>query len=206
MRSHRIVLASVVALTAAGLTTVAEAAPKRPKPVCLQVTDDEGDAKVVGAIDSASLDIISADIATGTKNLVVAIRTKSAQRESTLLAGRSFSFDWTVGGTAQRVLLTEYDNNERVGWFYPDAATTGTTGAISVPVTFDPNTATVTWTVARKHVAALKGRGAKFSDLKAISGDGRNIKAAGTTGRGQADSATSSKTYIDYTPTCLKGA
>lgn len=205
MRSHRIVLASVVALTAAGLTTVAQAAPKRPKPICLQVTDDEGDAKVLAAIDSASLDIVSADIATGAKNLVAAIRTKSAQRESTLLAGRTFTFEWSVGGQAQRLLLTEYDNNERVGTFYPDAATTGNTGAISVPVAFDPNTATVTWTVARKHVAALKGKGAKFTDLKAIAGDGRNVKAAGTTGRGSADTATSTKAYVDYTPTCLKG-
>src|SRR5687767_10768760 len=90
----------VLAATAvAGLTAPSIAAPA--KALCIQISDAEGDANYLTAVPSPSLDILSADIATGPKNLVATVRLKSLDQEAHQVGGMSYWFKWTLNGAAQ---------------------------------------------------------------------------------------------------------
>lgn len=204
MRTHRIVLTGALALAASGLTAADAAPPRRPAPACLQVTDAQGDARIFEAFETPSLDIVSADIATGPRALVAVVRTRASEPEPVLVGGRTFLWEWTVGGVRQRLQLLEFDTKERRGSYDPNVGNNDTTDVIPVAVFSDAGSSSVTWVVPRKNVPALQKRGAKFTAMTVTAGDGRNISATGTTGRGFADDATSGKSYTDMTPTCVK--
>lgn len=203
MRTFPLVLAT--ALAVAGLPAAADAAAKKkPAPLCLQVTDPEADV-TVGPLPAPSLDIVSGDIATGRNNLVVALRMKTLQRDAFLAGGITYVWKWTAGGATQAVAYYLYPTGEGEAVYLSD----GTAGSdVSVKGTADPATSTITWVVPRKIVAPLKKAGAKLTgfSLSAVSAlnwrDGAELQ--GTVG-GYGDTATSTKTYTDFAPTCLKG-
>lgn len=203
MRSH-LVVPLAVALAASGLTA-AGAAPK--KPVCMQVVDATGDGMAWGATKSDSVDIVSADIATGKRNLVAAMRLTSVQREALQTTGVSYIWTWTVGGVKQSVAYHVYATGETAGRFDADASTNSLSEEINVPAVADLATNTITWTVARKHVEPLKKAGAKFSgfSVRTVSGINNQISGEGRSQLATSDTAASGKTYTDLTPTCLKG-
>ena len=206
MRSQRIVLAAVLAVASSALTGAAGATVK--KLVCLQVTDPAGDYKVGGQVEANSLDILSADIATGKRNLVAAIRLKTVDRDSFLAGGITYRFDWTVGTAKQRLLFWVYGTGETAAEYQPTAGTEG----IVADARIDRATSTVTWTVPRKNVPTLKKAGAKLSALKVTvlaannfkSPAGTGVDSRGTVGN-NGDDATGTKVYADHTPSCLKG-
>jgi hypothetical protein len=210
MRSSQIVLATAVALTASGLTAAADAAPKKKPvpPVCMQVVDQSGDGKAYGVSDSPSLDILSGDIATGARNLVVAMRLSSLERDQLQVTGTSYLFTFTVSGVKQSVAYHLYATGEAIGRYDAAAGTGSVTEEVDVPVVADPVTKTITWTVPRKLVAELKKPGAKFSELSLKAWSAVNQKTSSGEGRsqlGSGDTAESVKTYTDFAPTCLKG-
>lgn len=206
MRS--IVLAAAVALAASGLTAAADAAPKRPVPVCLQVVDASGDAKAYGVADAPQLDILSGDIATGRKNLVVAMRLASLERDELQATGVSYIFTWTVSGVRQSVAYHVYATGEQAGRYDSDLAGGTLSDEMDVPVVADPATKTITWTVPRKLVDQLKKPAAKFSafQLTAKSAVNHRVSGEGRSQLGTGDAAESAKSYTDLAPTCLKGA
>lgn len=208
MRSSRIVLATAVALTASGLTAAADAAPKkRPAPVCMQVVDPSGDGKAYGVSDSASLDIVSGDIATGPRNMVVAMRLSSLERDTFQATGVSYLFSWTVNGVRQNVAYHLYATGEAIGRYDSAVGSGQLTDEVDVPVVADPVTKTITWTVPRKLVPELKKAGAKFTlfTLEAKSAFNQRVSGEGRSQLSTGDKAEGVKTYLDLAPTCLKG-
>jgi hypothetical protein len=197
---------TAVALSVAALATPAVAAPAK-KPVCFQVIDPSGDgypnlagyAPVGPSHDS--LDILSGDIATGARNMVVAIRVKTLQKDAVLAGGTTYRFAWTLGGVAQDVAYyVEYDGTQ-YAVFRPDTVGAGTS-KLAVQAAGDPSTATITFVIPRKLNPALKPKSV-ITDLAVSTSiavnQGSNSSSTG------ADLAKSSVRYTDGSPTCLKG-
>src|SRR3954447_1432147 len=129
-------LLSALAVTAALL--VAPALPAHAGAVCRQLTDPSGDARLLGATNTTgqgsfpSLDILSADIATGKTNLVAALRVKTLQRDTALAGGTTYYLSWTLNGTVQRLTYYTFAASSQTMWLYNqgvdgDSAVTGTT-------------------------------------------------------------------------------
>jgi hypothetical protein len=187
----------VLAATAVGVAaSPIIAAPA--KSLCFQINDAEGDATYLTAVPSPSLDILSADIATGPKNLVATLRLKSLKQEAHQVGGMSYWFKWTLNGAPQQLVhyVTSDGSHEAE---YERA----TFDKITVTSVVDTAAATITWTVPRKSVLGLKP-GASFADLKIQASQGNNYPI-GMRGGSGVDDATATKAYKDGTKTCLKG-
>jgi hypothetical protein len=200
MNRRLAVLAAAFAATA--LAVPADAA----KVVCLQIQDETGDGTNGVVPNQDSLDILSGDIATGKKNLVGVLRMKSVNPDQILVGGVTYQLKFASGGTPYVLSYRTYGMGEpdadiAIG----DSINGGSTFAVDFAV--DPNTGTITWTVPRKSIPALKKPGAKFSGLAATSAISNNMKGPTGTSRGStsADSAETAKTYVDGTTTCVKG-
>jgi hypothetical protein len=205
MRAHRTVLCAVAALVATGVT----AAPAKPV-VCLQVVDAPNDARAFDAAPSSSLDIVSADLATGKKALVATVRLAALPPDTFQTTGTQYTWTWTVGGMQQSLLYVAYATGGTVGRFDTDSRPNqgNFRDEVTVPVLVDASTKSITWTVPRAQVAALKKPGAKFGGFSLKSWSGlyyRTDSGEGRAGVPGGDVATSGKTYVDGTPTCLKG-
>jgi hypothetical protein len=210
---------ALAALLAFALPTASYAATRpapRPAKVCLQLTDPDGDAyyggnnvnNPAGQPATPALDIRSGDIATGAHNLVVVLRLKTLAADPMTTGGTAYEFKWTAGGVAQSVVYRTYAGGEHEFTYNPGTGT-ATEDDIAVAGFADPSTATITWTVPRTKVAALKKPGTTFSAIGATAGVGRNVMLAGglnpVRGSTLADDASTGKTYADLAPTCLKG-
>lgn len=198
---RRLAVSAVVALSAAALAVPASAAP-----VCMQVVDDAGDGFTLGLgpANRDSLDILSADIATGKKNVVAALRLKSVASDPLLAGGVVYFVRWAANGTEHVFEYRTYATGEK------EATLTVGTGSdavvTAVDAIVDGSTSTVTWTAPRKSVPALKKAGTKFTNLRVNSAMGQSWRAAASSrGSTGADMATSPKSYTDLTPTCLRG-
>jgi hypothetical protein len=180
----------------------ASAASKPPAKVCRQILDDAGDGtNVPGGPSNDSLDILSADIATGKKNLVVAVRLKSVARDAALPGGTTHLFRFSAAGTQHDLVYRVFAGGE--------TEATMAVGTSEFPVlgVVDVSTATITWTVPRKLVPGLKRAGTKIGSMSVTSSVGNNVKlgGGGTRGGFNADHAETGRTYTDGTPTCLRG-
>lgn len=100
----RIAAALAVALASAGLTA-AEAAPKKPAPVCNLVTDDKNDTFAFRSQDSTAtrgtpydpaFDIVSGDIASDGKVITAVVRLASVAPAQTSPQGRGYAFDFLL--------------------------------------------------------------------------------------------------------------
>lgn len=197
------------ALAAAGLLAsggVADAATAKPKPVCNQIVDDTGDGNpsVIGLAPAGpshdALDIVSGDIATGAKNMVIAIRLKSLDKDATLVGGATYRFVWTIGTVNQDVALYVNDDGSQHADFRPDTA--DSFNRVPVAVATVPSAATILFTIPRRANKALKPK-ASISGLATSTAiafnHGNNNSSTG------ADTASSPRKYTDGSPTCLKG-
>ena len=189
-------------LLVAGLPAATDAAP-----VCRQLVDASGDGVAFGTVPTPALDILSGDVATGPRTLVVALRLAALHRDEATATGVVYQFFWTAGDLRQGVAYVVYADGSAQGSFDPE--TTGTvSGEVVVPVVADPSTGTVTWTVPRTLVTPLARRGARLSGLvaranasvNARAGDGQQARSAFLGG----DTGESSATYVDRTRTCVK--
>lgn len=202
--------ALAVVLVAAG----APAAAAKAKPVCQLVTDATGDATLAdGTPNRAALDIVSADVATGARNLVGVVRLASVATDPTLATGVTYRLSWTAGGVPQEFRLAVFSDGTRVVLFDPNAVGGQTGDEIDAKAVVDSATSSITWTLPRKANKVLAKKGTKFSGLSVSANAPFNLKtpsASPVTFTGQmsflpGDTASSGKTYTDLAPSCVKG-
>ena len=193
----------------AALVAVAVATPAGAlgsKAACLQVTDETGDAHLgspnvpTSPVNFESLDVVSADIATGAKNIVVAIRVKTLAAKPETTGGSTYNFYWSSGGSPRGVSYRTWLDGPPDATYMPDGATTS---AVAISAYADPGTNTLYFTVPRKLDPALKKKGTKLSGFTVQTFFAVNRKGGITTS--SADRAESARTYVDGAPTCLKG-
>ena len=197
----RFAVAAAVLGVAGVLAVPAVAASKT---VCLQVVDDTGDGNV-GASSHDALDIVSADVATGKKNLVAAVRLKSLAADPVLAGGETYTFAFSIGGVAHLLSYKVYSTGETKATISIGEGIDAVTTLVSAVA--DPGTATILWTVPRKSVPALKKPGGKLTGLVAHTGFGLNAQLQTGTSEfsSGSDDASTGRSYVDNTPTCLKG-
>jgi hypothetical protein len=205
-------IAGVVAVATASLLSsgVAHAATKKPVPVCNQVTDDANDAIVGGSTNaagqpsSATLDILSADIASGKKNVVAAIRLRSLEKDTWTTGGSIYTLSWVSDGVKRSFAYRTYVDSAPDAVFDADTASGSLSDLIPVVATVTPATATITFTMTRKLEPSLKKAGVSFTELKVNASMGVNRQGGYTTTG--FDVADSPRKYTDGAATCLKGA
>jgi hypothetical protein len=202
----RPVLALGLLAAAAGLAApAASAAPRAKPPVCLLITDPAGDATVAGGQGPDAIDIVSADIATGSRSLMAVIRLRSTSTgsDATTAPGVTYTWSWSVGSVKQRLTLTRYAGGEEVSSF--DDGAGGVAAAHAAPYAVEPGT--ITWTLPRKVDAALR-KGVRLTDLAVSATASLNLKEQGFSGSVTflgGDDAATAKPYTDLTPSCLRG-
>jgi hypothetical protein len=206
--TRRIALAlAAAAVAVAGAPALAAPAKPAPKPVCRLVIDDAGDA-VVGTENRPSIDIVSADVASGAKNIVGVIRLASLATDPLMSAGATYKLSWQLGTTPQAFSLVRYSDGSAEASFQPDGTFGASSSERSVPAVVDATAGTITWSIPRKSNAALKGAGMKFTNLSATTQASFNIRAASVSTSGSflgGDDASTGKSYVDRSPTCVKG-
>lgn len=184
---------AALAVTLAVTTAPALAKARPPAKVCNLLTDIPGDGKSAtggDVIQSPALDVISADVATGAKTLVAVIRvtTTNTASDNMALLGMRWTLNTKINGTDANFAVYRT-------WGTTDGRTVSVTGAgTAKPVlTIQPNAYVIT--VDRKAFTALKP-GAKIAVQAAASFVGVN----------NADTATSSRVYVDRQPSCVGAA
>lgn len=200
--NRRLVVLAVAAVAAGSAAVPAHAA----KAVCLQIQDVTGDGTLQGQVPDAqdALDIVSADIASGTRNVVATIRLKSVSAQpGGTGSGVGYFFYFTVGGVGYK--LTHYTDvtGQTSGGVIANGAP-----AVPVDTALDPATGTVTWTLPRKAVAGLKKPGAKLTGLSVESARAIVLPMPnGGSSRTSTpnDTASTGRSYTDGTATCLRG-
>lgn len=204
----RTVATTLVAVSLATMTPVF--ASTSTKPACLLISDPAGDAQIggVGPTDDG-LDILSGDVASGRAAVVIALRLKSGQPDTNAPLGRTFAFQWIVMNTrrstvTQKVDFREYANAAPAADFFPDAG--DQLSVVSVPASLDPTTGAITWRIPRSTAHVQKG--ARFTSLEATSLWSANVETSGGSDSTstQADGGVGHASYVDGTPSCLKGA
>lgn len=197
-------------LAAAALSVPAHAAPA-PAAACKLLIDGAGDAALTPATPNiSSLDILSADIASGPKNMVGVLRLASLASDPQTSGGSTYSLSWSANGTPQKLMLTVYVDGTTASTFTKDGAP-GNGSTESAIVALDKSTSTITWTVPRKSnpalKAATKAKPVKFTGLAASAQLATNIRSQGGTFSGSfsGDSAKDGKSYTDGSRTCVKG-
>lgn len=208
MTRTTLLIGTLVAATT--LTGSADAA-RPPAPLCRQIQDQTGDGQPLGSNNPtgqpqvAALDIVSADFATTSKQLLAVIRLKSLAPDTTTSLGSAYKISWTVNGVSQSLLYRTFSDGPPDAVFDADTST-GTIQDL-IPAGFAVNATTneIALSLARKSDAALRtSTAARFSNLTVQTYGGLNRKSSSSlTGY---DHAAAAKAYVDRTPTCLKGA
>lgn len=196
MQSRRLALGALVlgiALPAAPSVAAAKPAPK----ACKQISDAEGDGVVQPTVlSSPTLDILSADISSGKKEVTGTLRLKSAAVETDNVArlGEAWNLNFTVSGV-KYVFFARYTGNVAAG---TPALTGGLTvgGSRSDPeATFRRVGNDLVWSVVRKAVDGLKKPKTYIEVTSANTG-------AGSLSADTALAKPNTK-YLDKSPSCL---
>lgn len=151
---------------------------------CPLLTDPVGDGGPVVASLAQSLDIVSADLASGSTSVVVVLRTASLAPDPATAAGAEWRVRWQLGSSTYVVTVRRTVSGYSVQALGPTAPPTFT---VDVP------NATFTWQFPRTAFAELATPGATFSSIAAIT--------AWTATN--ADAASTSQTYVDQDPGCI---
>ena len=209
------------ALIAAGLVmvagaTAAEAAkpPTRVKAVCQQVLDAAGDAQVGGSNNPtdkpqyASLDITSVDVASGSKNVAVAMRVSTLSPDAYVVSGATYDVLFDVGTTTYHLTYRTFFGGGSE--FTYNTSAMGPGEFLPIEGGVDQATKTITLYLPRKAIPELKKSGTKFTAIKGQTGAGQNFRKAGGvySSRGYTGVDTAVRegySYVDLTPTCIKG-
>jgi hypothetical protein len=204
---YGLALATVLALGAApALPATAKTVAKS----CNLVSDDAGDAAAAAPASPSSdaVDIVGGDLGSGAKNLVVVLRLKSLAADTVTTTGATYTFAWSLAGTPQAVDLARYSDGTAEASFNPDTSFGSNAPAIPVGYVIDNAAGTITWSISRKSNALLKKKGGKFNAIAATARPSVNVNMPTGTFSStvlNGDSASSPRTYVDSTPTCLKG-
>jgi hypothetical protein len=190
-------LALGIALPTAPSVATAKPAPKPPPKACKQISDAEGDGVVQPTgLSSPTLDILSADISSGKKEVTGTLRLKGAAVETDNVArlGEAWNLNFTVSGV-KYVFFARYTGNVTAG---TPALTGGLTvgGSRSDPeATFRRVGNDLVWSVVRKAVDGLKKPKTYIEVTSANSGAGSL----------SADTALAKPNtrYLDRSPSCL---
>lgn len=179
---------------------------------CRLLLDAPGDAQLVpGGPNIASLDIQSADIATGPNNLVGVLRLASLAQDPQTLGGSHYSLSWSSNKYTQTFSLVRYvDGSEAVDYTYKKDGDTGQGTSVPATASVDTSTGTITWTLPRAQSPVLKAQkklySMKLTGLSAAAAPGVNTKTVFTfSGSFNGDSAAGGKAYIDGSRSCVKG-
>ena len=192
MQLRRLALAALV-LGALPLTA-ANAAKALP---CKQISDIEGDGHTAG-VSSAALDLLSADISTGPKEITATLRLKSSAVESdnALVGGAIWNFNVTAGGI-KYTFSAQWPSIFTVGERKLEGDLTAGSNPSNPPATFKRVGNDFLWTVPRAAMPVLK-KSKQFIEITSAT--------SGANSLGGSDSAfakTGTK-YLDKTPTCLR--
>lgn len=180
-------------LRSALLTTIAlgvftPTAAYATPPTCNLLVDQAGDGRsqAVPVLSSPALDLLSGDIASGTKTVVGVLRLKTTDTTNDPLVhlGMRWSLAFDVGGTSYVFTLSRAGSGTQVASF--------SDGTSTFPVGLSVDPTSITWTVRRGSLATLTP-GALFSSLRAVS----------SVFGGNADAMISSHTYTDQHPSCV---
>lgn len=193
MHARRLALAAVV-LGATLPTIPATAAPKKPLP-CKQIVDDEGDGTTFG-LRSPALDVLSADISSGPKEVTAIMRLKSTavENDNYLLGGAIWNFNVTAGGikySFHAVWPTIVTPNRELR-----GGLTAGSNPSSPAATFRRVGNDFIWTVSRAAIPALKKPKQYIYVTSASSG-------ANSSGGDSAFAKPNTK-YLDKSLTCLR--
>lgn len=204
----RLALGVSVVLAAAALASPGQAAATT---ACKLLVDAAGDAALTPATPNiASLDILSADIASGPRNMVGVLRLASLASDPQTSGGSTYSLSWSANGTPQKLLFTVYVDGTSASTFTRDGAP-GSGSSEAAAVAVDKSTSTITWSVPRKSNPVLKAatmaKPVKFTGLAASAQPATNVKVSGVTFSGSydGDSAQGGRAYTDSARTCVKG-
>lgn len=203
-----------VPLAALCVVTGANAAVAAAKPACMLVVDAAGDGTSAGAVPHRdAVDVLSADLATGTRNLVAVVRLASVDPDPTLTTGITYTFSWVAAGVTQQMTLVQYSDGSRVADFDPNTVF-GANGDNRAPlVRVDSASKSITWTISRKMNPVLAKKGTKFGTFTVNADPALNLATpsaspvsfSGTASFLQGDEAVSGKSYVDLTRSCVKG-
>lgn len=203
------------AIAVAALPAVATAAPK----ACNLVKDPKGDYSrgLVGDEElfpaDSGLDLLGADVASGSRNITAVFRLAAAPTVSPLYVSR-YIVSFKVAGLPNKVVLAAARGVDGTTFSYGFVEVNETTGAESFSY---PGTATGSITGATVTVTApladlagnedigLIRRNAKISAITALTN--RRLPAATASPRGQlvsADEATGKGSYLAGQPSCVK--
>ena len=188
---------------AAVLVAIAAVPGHAAKTSCQLLVDGTGDAPLVPMGPSSnSVDIRSADIATGKHSIVGVLRLASLATDPQTTGGSVYSLTWSVGDKPHTFRLTVYSDGSTAADFTVDSKSSRPVTAI-----IDRSTSSIIWTAARRSDPSLKTPGVKLVGLAATaqpsvsSGTGPATTSIALDG----DSAAHGKTYVDSTPSCVKG-
>lgn len=193
--------------------------PKRAKPVCNLLTDPAGDAAAAvlpGLPADSAMDIVSADVATSTKTLEVALRLTSwSDTDTNAPLGRSFYVLFNAPGAKYPVFLSYSTDLTASGFSWGDLEPLGTSsqyagkGAATGVIDKAGGVITISVPLATlSSLVALKP-GMKLDSLSAATTAFYGAPAAlpapvGGTGLVQdVDTAKDGKTYVVGTPSCV---
>lgn len=202
-------------VAAAVLACAAPQAFAAPKAVCLLVVDAAGDGTTAGVVPNRdSLDILSADVATGGRNLVGVLRLASVASDPTIVTGVTYTLGWRSGAADQAFRYIQYADGTTLAEFDPNTEFNASGDEVSAKVRLDSATNSLIWTVGRKSNPALAKRGARFVGFTATAVPGANLGANPASvsfsanidaGNIEGDTASSGRSYTDLTPSCVKG-
>jgi hypothetical protein len=159
-----------------------------PPPVCKIIVDPYGD---VATPAEPSLDIQSADLATGDTTLVAVVRVGSLDAYPP--QGGTWTFGWTLGGRAYLLSATRSATGTTGAGMTVDGVATGA----SVTYVFDVPSHEVRWVVPRADVPDL-ATATTFTGLRVTTSRGTGATASA------ADDTTRTATYEDRTPSCVQ--
>lgn len=193
-----ITLASLAALPVV-LVTAAPANAKHktpPAPVCPMLSDATGDSRTFGLpAYSPTVDIVSADIASGPTNVHVQLRLASIEDDLAADMAPRWDVAWSINNTDYMVQLRQVlVFGTYVGEFYVEQVSAG-----PVAFTVDLATDTITWTIPRTLLPDLATPGGTFTQVKSVTW---TLPSAGRS----ADSATTTETYVDQTVGCISAS
>lgn len=206
-------LRSAAALAAVLAALAGAPAVAAPRVACRLVSDARGDGTVNDNGPSHdALDVLSADLATGRRNLVAVVRFVSTEPDPALTSGVVYTYSWSAGGVGQSVTFVRYAGGAEEAHFDPDTGTTSG-GTVAVRAVVDDVTASVTWTVPRPANPELRRKGLRFGYYRVGADPSVNattppevpydLSARGTLLTG--DSASGTTLYTDLAPSCVKG-
>jgi hypothetical protein len=177
---------------------------------CRLISDGANDSSIApGGPTSPAVDILSADIASGQRNLIGVLRLASLAADPQTAGGATYSLSWVVSGVPQKFALVVYPDGTSVASFHKDNGP-GADSVIDVAATIDRATNSIIWTLGRKSHpqlrAATKTKPVKFTTLAATAQPATNLNVGiNFSGSYNGDTASTGKSYTDRTVSCVKG-